>query len=186
MPVSELTNQIVESLICPAPPSSHAELTPEALRQLTVPTPSRDDGGQGSRRYSGTFSREPIDSLLKDSQDLSRLLRSWEAVRGREDPAPAWTQEDRVRKSALDLLDTERDYLRLLHVLVEEYLEPLQSETFISPEDKEALEGNTLEVLDFQTKFLQGLEEAMRLEVPTSPGAAEPGDTGLKVDSQMW
>ena len=41
MPVSELTNQIVESLVCPAPPSSHSELSPEAIRQLTVPTPAR-------------------------------------------------------------------------------------------------------------------------------------------------
>ena len=44
MPVSELTNQIVESLICPAPPSSNTELSQEAIRQLTVPTPAR--GGQ--------------------------------------------------------------------------------------------------------------------------------------------
>jgi hypothetical protein len=71
MPVSELTNQIVESLICPAPPSSNTELSQEAIRQLTVPTPARDDAENSHKRYSGSFSREQINSLLKVSSEFS-------------------------------------------------------------------------------------------------------------------
>ena len=124
--------------------------------------------------------------LFQDSHDLSKLLKSWDVQRAKEEPPPVWTQEDRLRKSAQDLVDTERDYVRvsshmnvytythcsealatisppshantaseanvvpppppppslslslslqLLHVLVETYLEPLQSEPFISPAD---------------------------------------------------
>ncbi|CAI7997324.1 T-lymphoma invasion and metastasis-inducing protein 1, partial [Geodia barretti] len=119
MPVSELTNQIVESLICPAPPSSNTELSQEAIQQLTVPTPARDDTENSNKSYSGSVSREQINSLLKDSSELSKLLKSWDVQRVREERATTWTTEDRLRKSAQDLLDTERDYVRLLHVLVE-------------------------------------------------------------------
>ena len=33
--------------------------------------------------------------------------------RAKEEPSPVWTLEDRLRKSAQDLVDTERDYVRV-------------------------------------------------------------------------
>ena len=50
---------------------------------------------------------------LQDSHELSKLLRTWEVQRAKEEPSPVWTLEDRLRKSAQDLVDTERDYVRV-------------------------------------------------------------------------
>ena len=43
MPVSDVTNQIMESLICPAPPTSHTELSSEMINDLIVPNPSKGE-----------------------------------------------------------------------------------------------------------------------------------------------
>ena len=51
--------------------------------------------------------------LFQDSHDLSKLLMSWEVQRAKDEPPSVWTQEDRLRKSAQDLVDTERDYVRV-------------------------------------------------------------------------
>ena len=91
-----------------------------------------DDTENSNKSYSGSVSREQINSLLKassdfsgqwvkptyhvmvqDSSELSKLLKSWDVQRVREERATTWTTEDRLRKSAQDLLDTERDYVRV-------------------------------------------------------------------------
>ena len=51
--------------------------------------------------------------MVQDSSELSKLLKSWDVQRVREERATTWTTEDRLRKSAQDLLDTERDYVRV-------------------------------------------------------------------------
>ena len=50
---------------------------------------------------------------MQDSSELSRLVRSWDVQGGREERQTSWTSRDRLRKSAQDLLDTERDYVRV-------------------------------------------------------------------------
>ena len=51
---------------------------------------------------------------MQDSRELSRLLHSWELQRARESESESgWTREDRLRKSAQDLVDTERDYVKV-------------------------------------------------------------------------
>ena len=48
--------------------------------------------------------------------------------------------------------------------MIERYLEPMKEETFLSGDDLEQLFGNIQEIVQFQKKFLQSLEDAVQLE----------------------
>lgn len=48
--------------------------------------------------------------------------------------------------------------------LLENYLEPLKRETFLSNAEINALFGNIHEIVTFQRQFLQNLVEALELE----------------------
>ncbi|XP_023266851.1 T-lymphoma invasion and metastasis-inducing protein 2-like [Seriola lalandi dorsalis] len=65
----------------------------------------------------------------------------------------------RLRKVIQELVDTEKSYVKDLVCLFDIYLTPLQTETFLSKEEMEALFGSLPEMLDFQRVFLQTLEE---------------------------
>ena len=54
--------------------------------------------------------------------------------------------------------------LQHLNSLLENYLEPLKKETFLSTAEINALFGNIQEIVAFQRLFLHSLEEAMALE----------------------
>jgi len=51
-----------------------------------------------------------------------------------------------------------------LNNLLENYLEPLKKETFLSGAEISALFGNIQEIVAFQRQFLHSLEEALRAE----------------------
>lgn len=55
-------------------------------------------------------------------------------------------------------------FLQHLNNLLENYLEPLKKETFLSNAEINALFGNIQEIVTFQRLFLQNLEEALELE----------------------
>lgn len=54
--------------------------------------------------------------------------------------------------------------LQHLNSLLENYLEPLKKETFLSNAEINALFGNIQEIVAFQRQFLRNLEEAIDLE----------------------
>lgn len=54
--------------------------------------------------------------------------------------------------------------LQHLNNLLENYLEPLKKETFLSNAEINALFGNIQEIVTFQRQFLQNLEESLELE----------------------
>lgn len=55
-------------------------------------------------------------------------------------------------------------YTQHLNNLLENYLEPLKRETFLSNAEITALFGNIQEIVTFQRQFLQNLEEALEIE----------------------
>lgn len=59
---------------------------------------------------------------------------------------------------------TKACYLQHLNNLLENYLEPLKKETFLSNAEINALFGNIQEIVTFQRQFLQNLEEALEAE----------------------
>jgi hypothetical protein len=54
--------------------------------------------------------------------------------------------------------------LQHLNSLLENYLEPLKKETFLSNAEINALFGNIQEIVAFQRQFLQNLDEALDME----------------------
>lgn len=54
--------------------------------------------------------------------------------------------------------------LQHLSNLLENYLEPLKQETFLSGAEIAVLFGNIQEIVQFQHQFLQNLEDAVRQE----------------------
>ncbi|XP_077487410.1 guanine nucleotide exchange factor still life isoform X2 [Amblyomma americanum] len=109
---------------------------------------------------------------------------------------------EKLRKVILELVDTERTYVKHMSELVEwyvaalqkrkppstnevskhlnnlleHYLEPMKKETLLSNAEISALFGNIQEIVQFQRQFLQSLEEAI---------AAEPDFHRLEHPSQF-
>ncbi|ESO03700.1 hypothetical protein HELRODRAFT_99976 [Helobdella robusta] len=61
----------------------------------------------------------------------------------------------------MELIETERHYVRDLISLIERYLEPLRDEMFLSGDELDQLFGNIRGIVQFQKLFLQSLEEAI-------------------------
>ena len=55
-------------------------------------------------------------------------------------------------------------YFQNLNNLLENYLEPLKRETFLSNAEINALFGNIQEIVTFQRQFLQNLDHAIEME----------------------
>lgn len=58
-------------------------------------------------------------------------------------------------------MDTEKSYVKDLSCLFDLYLEPLQSETFLTQDEMESLFGSLPEMLEFQKVFLETLEDGI-------------------------
>ena len=93
---------------------------------------------------------------------------------------------EKLKKCILELVETERTYVKVrfcnplsrptnlmtlflfwlqhLNNLLENYLEPLKQETFLSSAEINALFGNIQEIVAFQRLFQQSLEEALAVE----------------------
>nr|XP_048276086.1 rho guanine nucleotide exchange factor TIAM2 isoform X2 [Myodes glareolus]XP_048276093.1 rho guanine nucleotide exchange factor TIAM2 isoform X2 [Myodes glareolus] len=76
-------------------------------------------------------------------------------------PARHLSDADRLRKVIQELVDTEKSYVKDLSCLFELYLEPLQSETFLTQDEMESLFGSLPEMLEFQKVFLETLEDGV-------------------------
>ena len=74
------------------------------------------------------------------------------------------TDGEKLKKCILELVETERTYVKHLNNLLENYLEPLKQETFLSSAEISALFGNIQEIVAFQRLFQQSLEEAIAVE----------------------
>ena len=51
--------------------------------------------------------------LMKDTNEISKLLRRWKIQQTDESVNVPWTQEDRLKKSISDLIETEASYVRV-------------------------------------------------------------------------
>ncbi|KAK8732084.1 hypothetical protein OTU49_007177 [Cherax quadricarinatus] len=184
------TDEIIESLVCPPPPSEMS-LNEEMISRMIVPAPSwsksivsgkepaSPDGfpppPSDTSERSNVSSLE-IESYLKSS-DLSGCCRS--PVERRSSPTGSITSTqsqsqltpsrqlsdgERLKKVILELVDTEKTYVKHLNNLLENYLEPLKSASFLSSAEVNALFGNIREIVAFQRLFLQALQEALDME----------------------
>ncbi|KAM9665333.1 rho guanine nucleotide exchange factor TIAM2 isoform 2-T2 [Trichechus inunguis] len=118
--------------------------------------------------------REKMEQTFRSAEQIAALCRSFadtqtdgmEAPQGSRDPPPRplarhLSDADRLRKVIQELVDTEKSYVKDLSCLFELYLEPLQSETFLTQDEMESLFGSLPEMLEFQKVFLETLEDGI-------------------------
>ena len=166
----------IENMMCPPPPQQ-TRITDKLIGELIVPAPNwmqvdreSTSSAEVSPRISqdiSEMSSEQIDHLLQGAEQVThfcRLLHS--PLRENvscDEPLPTKPLSDsqRIWKVIVELIETERAYLKDLNCLIERYLEPMKEETFLSSEDVEKLFGNIQEIVRFQHLFLQSLEESV-------------------------
>ncbi|XP_022081626.1 protein still life, isoform SIF type 1-like isoform X2 [Acanthaster planci] len=133
-----------------------------------------------------------IEQLLKGVEQITDFCRTMERPRTEEeaaagkggaeerdgegaqmdDAAILQQSAQKLRKVILELQDTERAYVKDLNLLVTRYLEPLQSESFLTADEIDALFGNIKEIIKFQTVFLKSLEDST--DVPEYDAFTDP------------
>uniref|UniRef100_A0A146LMI1 Protein still life, isoforms C/SIF type 2 n=2 Tax=Lygus hesperus TaxID=30085 RepID=A0A146LMI1_LYGHE len=178
----------IESLVCPPPPSEPPVISEEMISGLIVPAPgwSKDmyaddvrgsqDGESGQTKQTSRANSFEIENLLKSAEQVTGFCRSPVETRKSSPtgsvvsgsagltPSRQLTDAEKIRKVVLELIETERTYVKHLNSLLENYLEPLKRETFLSQAEIGALFGNIQEIVSFQRQFLQNLEEALEME----------------------
>uniref|UniRef100_A0A2H1V0M9 SFRICE_004898 n=1 Tax=Spodoptera frugiperda TaxID=7108 RepID=A0A2H1V0M9_SPOFR len=183
------TDDIIDSLVCPPPPSEPPVISDDMISGLIVPAPAwskelyspdtdahgGDSVNTGPPKVSSRTNSFEIENLLKSAEQVTGWCRSpAETRRGSPTgsvasaaagtPSRHLSDADKLRKVLLELVDTERAYVKHLNNLLENYLEPLKKETFLSNAEINALFGNIQEIVTFQRQFLQNLEEALEAE----------------------
>ncbi|XP_066904403.1 protein still life, isoform SIF type 1 isoform X4 [Halyomorpha halys] len=180
----------IESLVCPPPPSEPPVISEEMISGLIVPapgwskelyspeaetSPAPPNSEPASKQTTRANSFE-IENLLKTAEQVTGFCRSPVETRKSSPtgsvvssgagltPSRQLTDAEKLRKVILELIDTERTYVKHLNSLLENYLEPLKKETFLSQAEIGALFGNIQEIVSFQRQFLQNLEEALEME----------------------
>ncbi|XP_019886273.1 protein still life, isoform SIF type 1 isoform X3 [Ooceraea biroi] len=186
--IMRVTDDIIESLVCPPPPTDPPVISEEMISGLIVPAPgwSKENimqectaGGlmESSKQTSRTNSFE-IENLLKTAEQVTGICRSPGETRKSSPtgsvvsshsqalatPSRQLSDAEKLKKVILELIETERTYVKNLNNLLENYLEPLKRETFLSNAEINALFGNIQEIVTFQRQFLQNLDHAIEME----------------------
>ncbi|XP_055686220.1 protein still life, isoforms C/SIF type 2-like isoform X19 [Lutzomyia longipalpis] len=182
--IMRVTDDMIDSLVCPPPPSDPPIMSEEMISGLIVPAPgwkpeyatsSGMDSQAGGQKQGRNNSFE-IENLLKTAEQITGFCRSPQETRKSSPtgsvsssiaglaPSRQLSDAEKLRKVILELVDTEKTYVKHLNNLLEYYLEPLKRETFLSNAEIAALFGNIQEIVAFQRQFLQNLEEALELE----------------------
>ncbi|GIY09128.1 hypothetical protein CDAR_534951 [Caerostris darwini] len=193
--VMRTTDDYIESLVCPPPPSDSA-ISEEMIDKLIVPSPLYGDmDKEKSPETSGRptpsptpipcqdlltsqLSAEQIETLIKTAEQVTEYCRMPPEQRRLSSLAGSTassgssftlnprqlTEAEKLRKVIMELLETEKTYVKHLNSLLEHYLEPMKKETFLSNSEVNALFGNIQEIVQFQRVFLQSLEEAIASE----------------------
>uniref|UniRef100_A0AAR5NZ99 Uncharacterized protein n=1 Tax=Dendroctonus ponderosae TaxID=77166 RepID=A0AAR5NZ99_DENPD len=178
------TDDIIESLVCPPPPTEPPVISDEMISGLIVPAPGKDryssDADNQSTiadpsvKVSSRTNSFEIENLLKSAEQVTGFCRSpvetRKAISSTTNPPTSSTPSrqlsdaEKLRKVIMELVDTERTYVKHLNSLLENYLEPLKKETFLSGAEINAMFGNIQEIVAFQRQFLRNLEEAVDQE----------------------
>ncbi|XP_061499432.1 protein still life, isoforms C/SIF type 2 isoform X1 [Anopheles gambiae] len=179
-----ISEEMISGLIVPAPGWRRSCIAGKEVYSPEVessPAPSSNDphllSMDRSKPSSRTSSFE-IENLLKSAEQVTGFCRSPQETRKSSPtgsvassvsnvmltPSRQLTDAEKLRKVILELVDTEKSYVKHLNNLLEYYLEPLKRETFLSNAEITALFGNIQEIVTFQRQFLNNLEEALDLE----------------------
>ncbi|XP_015436410.1 PREDICTED: protein still life, isoforms C/SIF type 2 [Dufourea novaeangliae] len=198
--IMRVTDDIIESLVCPPPPTDPPVISEQMISDLIVPAPGWSKAflffplafrickesiaqecaaaahAENGKQTSRTNSFE-IENLLKTAEQVTGICRSPGETRKSSPtgsvvsshsqamtPSRQLSDAEKLKKVILELIETERTYVKHLNNLLENYLEPLKRETFLSNAEINALFGNIQEIVTFQRQFLQNLDHAIEME----------------------
>ncbi|KAL5009978.1 hypothetical protein ScPMuIL_012283, partial [Solemya velum] len=164
------TEKLIEGISCPPPPSQ-PHLSDQELGQLMVPNPKLNLG-KGHRLLTspkhGLLQKKmkdvQIEDLMKNADQVTAICRTHSSSDCSSICTTSLSDAQKLRKVIMELIDTERAYVKDLNCLTERYLEPLKEETFLTSDEIEQLFGNIQEIVQFQRQFLLSLEEGIQLE----------------------
>ncbi|XP_053674323.1 protein still life, isoform SIF type 1 [Anopheles nili] len=176
-----ISEEMISGLIVPAPGWRKYRKEVYSPEVESSPAPSSNDPHLSAMDRSKPSSRTSsfeIENLLKSAEQVTGFCRSPQETRKSSPtgsvassmsnvmltPSRQLTDAEKLRKVILELVDTEKSYVKHLNNLLEYYLEPLKRETFLSYAEITALFGNIQEIVTFQRQFLNNLEEALDLE----------------------
>lgn len=156
---------------CPPPPSQ-SRISENSIGNLKIPPPSAQSSAETSKQNSprsqgssSHLSADQVDALLESADQVTAICR--EPTDGESVSTNRQLSEvDKLRKVIMELIDTERIYVKDLNCLLERYLEPLKEETFLTSDEMEHVFGNIHEIAQFQRQFLMSLEEAIQMDSP--------------------
>ncbi|XP_070568887.1 rho guanine nucleotide exchange factor TIAM1-like isoform X3 [Ptychodera flava] len=171
-----ISDNLIDDLIVPAPSEFDECQSPERLRtprrvkEEVIPDIPSD-------QKFPELTNEQIDALLQNAEQVTEFCRKLqikvetteidgfkEIEEKLEMSTKHVSQAQKLRKVILELINTERSYVKDLNCLMLRYLEPLQNETFLTADELDALFGNIKDIVTFQEMFLHSLEEAIELE----------------------
>ncbi|XP_041354996.1 protein still life, isoforms C/SIF type 2-like isoform X2 [Gigantopelta aegis] len=171
--ITDHASTYIDSMVCPPPPSQ-PRITEKLIGDLIVPAPvlSAADGGEkksSPKLVKQEVPTDQIDALLKGAEQVTAICRNSNGTMqsqtsGSTCSVRTLSDAQRLRKVIMELIETERAYVKDLNCLMERYLVPLQDETFLTSDEINQLFGNIQEIVPFQRQFLISLEEAIELE----------------------
>ncbi|XP_021361265.1 protein still life, isoform SIF type 1-like [Mizuhopecten yessoensis] len=161
----------INRMVCPPPPSQ-SRISEKSLGKLTVPAPvaNGDHKNMSSPKHESMPNLSPtqIDALVESADQVTAICRTGsDNAMTNTDIVHNYkplSESQKLRKVIMELIETERAYVKDLNFLTERYLEPLKQETFLTSNEIDQLFGNIQEIVIFQRQFLKSLEEAMQLE----------------------
>uniref|UniRef100_A0A8W8JLZ7 T-lymphoma invasion and metastasis-inducing protein 2 n=1 Tax=Magallana gigas TaxID=29159 RepID=A0A8W8JLZ7_MAGGI len=162
----------ISNMMCPPPPSQ-SRIPEKVIENLTVPSP-KENSNQGEvdcLRKPGSLpdlAGPQIDHLIKNAEQVTAICRTGSEPSVLDSHVhhncKPLSEAQKLRKVIMELIETERAYVKDLNCLTEQYLIPLQSATFLTSGEIQQLFGNIQEIVTFQQQFLISLEEAIQLE----------------------
>ncbi|XP_029197221.2 protein still life, isoforms C/SIF type 2-like [Acropora millepora] len=153
-----IAEQDISDLIVP-PPQAYAEDTEDSCS--VSPTSPHDEAYS-----SATNSTQNVDELLQRAEQVTLFCRQQIEYSDEEEPKQSiqLSQAQKLRKVIIELVDTERSYVKDLRLLLRRYLDPMKDENFMSQSEVQALVATVHEILNFQVKFLQEIERPLKPE----------------------
>ncbi|XP_060603385.1 protein still life, isoform SIF type 1-like isoform X2 [Ruditapes philippinarum] len=161
---------------CPPPPSQ-SRISDNSIDNLKIPPPSSGSSSVNTSCHNSPHSSLPkpklssdqVDALLQGADQVTAICRE-----SNDDSTGSINRQlsevERLRKVIMELVDTEKAYVKDLNCLLERYVEPLKEEMFLCADEIDHIFGNIQEIALFQRQFLHSLEEAIQLDSPFFQG----------------
>ncbi|KAI6646736.1 Protein still life, isoforms C/SIF type 2 [Oopsacas minuta] len=166
LPYSVEEIELINTLICPAPPASTSRLSTHEIGPLVIPNP-KHLSFMSIRELSELEDPDQdyeegdlLHTLMTDSQELNYSVRLWDIGSPLEEGSLP-PHLSRLTQCCNELLFTEKEFISALGLLTERYLKSLQHESFVSQSEITCLCEKTQQILARQNDLFSQLQTAL-------------------------